>query len=120
MRSLVAGLAVAVGLLAIALGSAHASPAAAAKAGTALKCQHPSVHDAHSRWEVVFGLESTTAKAAKLKATAISRGFAKAGIEVECNGWSVANAGFKSRATALGVLKQAKAKGFTGAALEDS
>ncbi len=119
MRSLVAGLAVAVGLLAIALGSAHASPVAV-RSGTVLQCQHPSVHDAHSRWEVVFGLESTLAKAEKLKASAISRGFAKAGVEVECNGYSVANAGFKSRATALAVLKQAKAKGFTRAVVEDS
>jgi hypothetical protein len=114
MRSVFAGLAVAAGLLALALGStAHASPAA-------VMCQHPSVHDAHSRWEVAFGLEPTRAKAEKLKASAISRGFPKAGVEVECNGYSVANAGFKSRATALAVLKQAKAKGFTRAFVEDS
>lgn len=112
------GLAVAVGLLAFAAGSAHAS--AAAPAGAVAKCQHPGLHDAHKRWEVVFGLESTLAKAQKLKASAISRGFTKVGVEPECMGYSVANAGFKSRATALVVVGQAKGKGFTRAYSEDS
>jgi hypothetical protein len=106
------------GLLAFAAGSAHAS--IAAPAGAVPKCQHPTRHDAHNRWEVVFGLEPTLAKAQKLQALAIARGFSKAGVEVECMGYSVANAGFKSRATALVVLQRAKTAGFTKAFTEDS
>ncbi len=106
------------GLLAFAAGSAHAS--LAAPAGAVPKCQHPALHDAHKRWEVVFGLEPTLAKAQKLKALAISRGFTKADVEMECMGYSVANAGFKSRATALVVLQRAKTAGFTKAYTEDS
>ena len=68
----------------------------------------------------MFGLEPTLAKAKHLQEVVTSRGFTKVGIEVECRGYSVANAGFKSRATALVVLQQAKAKGFTNAFTEDS
>ena len=112
------GLVAAVGVLAFAAGSAHAS--IAAPAGAVPKCQHPTRHDAHKRWEVVFGLEPTLAKAQTLMARAIARGFSKANVEVECMGYSVANAGFKSRATALVVLQRAKTAGFTRAFTEDS
>ena len=119
MRSLlVLGLATVAGVLALAAGSAQAS--VAAPAGAVPKCQHPVKPDAHSRWEVVFGLEPTLAKAQTLKARAIAKGFTKADVEVECKGYSVANAGFKSRATALVVLQRAKTAGFTNAYTEDS
>ena len=92
---------------------ALAAPAAA-------QCQHPAPKDAHSRWEVVFGVEPTLAKAQLVKNRATAQGFTKVGVETECNGYSVANAGFKSRATALVLVKQAQAKGFPGAHTEDS
>jgi hypothetical protein len=111
-------LTVAVGLLALAAGSAWAS--AAAPTGAVPKCQHPAPKDAHNRWEVVFGVEPTLAKAERVKARAIAQGFTKVGIETECIGYSVANAGFKSRATALVMVKQAQAKGFPDAHTEDS
>jgi hypothetical protein len=112
------GLAAAIGLFASAAGTAHAS--ATVPAAPVPKCQHPVPNDAHRRWEVVFGLEPTLVKAQHLQEVATSRGFTMVGIEVECNGYSVANAGFTSRAKALVVLKQAKAKGFTNAFTEDS